>query len=148
MLDPDRKQNASYGRATHQLREIEYNCREVASMSKYLNTLASEVAGSEVNCRKVEIFKTEIKDKLKEFALSIDEIYQVLDRKIIVILAELRKMESRDEKPPAPSTCGKCTGRTPPRGQEENEKMVSSESDRMFSDTLNPRITHLEARIN
>lgn len=55
-------------------------------MSKVLNTLSLEIGSSEVNCKKMEFFKGEIKDKLKEFAGSVDEVYKIIDRKVQLIL--------------------------------------------------------------
>lgn len=52
------------------------------------------MAASEVNCRKVDMLKGDIRDKLKEHASNTDAIYQLLDRKIQIILAEIKQMKA------------------------------------------------------
>lgn len=94
-------------------------------MSKHLSTLSSELASSELNCRKVEIYKGEIKDKLKEFGTSVDEIYKVLDRKIMIVMSELKKIDDRSMEK---TMCNRCNTRSNAKPTEENEKMVSSEA--------------------
>ena len=86
-------------------------------MAKHLSTLSLEISSSELNCRKVQIFKGEIKDKLKEFAFSVDEIYKVLDRKIMLVMAELKKME---DKAGVGNVCNRCNTRSTPKNHDEN----------------------------
>lgn len=83
-----------FNRAQHQIRDIELTCREVITFSKQLNLTANGVDSSEVACRKMEIIKTEIRDKLREFALNIDEVYKILDRKIVLIINEITKEQN------------------------------------------------------
>lgn len=77
-------------------------------MARHLNTLANDLAASDINSRKVEVLKTEIKDKLKEYATTIDSVYQILDRKIQLILVEIRRIDSKAEEIPALPSCRKC----------------------------------------
>ena len=78
-------------------------------MCKHLSGLGAEVESSELNCRKIEVFKTEIKEKLREFASNIDEVYKILDRKIIIILNELKKFDGKEDK--NQNVCSKCSNR-------------------------------------
>lgn len=94
-------------------------------MSKHLASLSSEIASSELNCRKVEIFKGEIKDKLKEFGTSVDEIYKVLDRKIMIVMSELKKMDDRSMEK---TVCNRCNTRSNAKALDENDKLVNSET--------------------
>lgn len=87
MADSSSKQTALTIRANYQLQEIETACRQVSVISRQLNAFSNEVAASDVNCRKIEMLKTDIRDKLREYASSIDSICQLLDRKIQLILA-------------------------------------------------------------
>jgi hypothetical protein len=109
MADSLWKQTALTSRASYQLREIEAACRQVTVFSRQLNTFSVEVGASEVNCRKVEMLKGDIRDKLREYSSSIDAICQLLDRKIQLILAELKRVDSRSS--PHPS-CDKCQNTT------------------------------------
>ena len=59
-------------RSQHQLKEVEFNCREVISLSQQLNLMAGDVQATEVNSRKIEFMKGEIKDKLREYSSYID----------------------------------------------------------------------------
>jgi uncharacterized protein YhaN len=74
------------------LREIETACRQVTLLARKLNTFSAELAVSEVNCRKVEMLKGDIRDKLREYASNIDALYQLLDRKIQIMLAGIKQM--------------------------------------------------------
>lgn len=73
----------------------------------------------------MEIFKGEIKDKLKEFGTSVDEIYKVLDRKIMIVMSELKKI---DDRPSEKNICNRCNNRSIAKPMEENDKMVNSEA--------------------
>ena len=85
------KQKQNLLRAQHHLKEIQFSCRDVIEMSRQLNLLSQQLQESEVNYRKIEFVKGEIKDKLKEYASFIDEIYKILDRKIIILTKDLQK---------------------------------------------------------
>lgn len=137
MIDSSRKQTALYARANHQLREIEAACRQVTIFARQLNTFSVEVPASQVNCRKVETLKSDIRDKLKEYASNIDAIYQLLERKIQVILLEIKKVEARTL---FHSYCKRCQSAT-------TNVSVSHMNDE-FSQTLNPRIMRLESKIS
>lgn len=73
----------------------------------------------------MEVYKGEIKDKLKEFGSSVDEIYKVLDRKIMIVMSELKKIDDRGAEK---QVCNRCNTRSNGKSMEENEKMVSSEA--------------------
>lgn len=79
-------------------------------MARHLNTLAVDIAASDLNTRKMEILKTEIKEKLKEYASSMDSIYQVFDRKIQLILLEIKRTEARSGPALQTEMCNKCQG--------------------------------------
>jgi hypothetical protein len=72
MSECERRHKAFYSRAQHQLKEIEFSTREVTSLSYHINSLAADINNSEVNSRKMEFIKGEIKDKLKEFARNVN----------------------------------------------------------------------------
>jgi hypothetical protein len=90
MSDPEKKQKLFYNRAQHQLREIEFSCREVVTLSQNIKIMGGDISDADINCKKIEFIKTEIKEKLKEVASNIDEIYKILDRKIVILTKELR----------------------------------------------------------
>jgi hypothetical protein len=90
MSDPEKKQKLFYNRAQHQLREIEFSCREVVTLSQNIKIMGGDISDGDINCKKIEFIKTEIKEKLKEVASNIDEIYKILDRKIVILTKELR----------------------------------------------------------
>jgi hypothetical protein len=141
MSEQERRQKLFYNRAHHQIREIEHNCREVIAFSKQLGQTAADVADSEVNSRKMEFLKSEITHKLKEFANTIDEVYKVIDRKIVILMNEIMKEQANSTSKTAVKT---DTTASPGRNTKEMEQATT---ERLFSDTLNPRITHLETKI-
>lgn len=94
MISGEQKQRVFYNRAQHRLREVEASCREIITLSKTFNGLAEDISDSELNTRKLEILKSEIKDKLREFANNIDEVYKILDRKIVIIMKDISKYVS------------------------------------------------------
>ena len=68
MSDPEKKQKLFYNRAQHQLREIEFSCREVVTLSQNIKIMGGDISDGDINCKKIEFIKTEIKEKLKAMA--------------------------------------------------------------------------------
>ena len=58
MSEQEKRQKLFLGKAQHQLKEIEFNCREVMELTSQLNLVANEIQESDVNLRKVEFLKT------------------------------------------------------------------------------------------
>ena len=85
MSDLEKKQKQFYNRAQHQLREIEFSCREVVGLAQNIKLVGGELDDLDINCKKIELLKGEIKEKLREVASNIDEVYRVLDRKIVIL---------------------------------------------------------------
>lgn len=61
-------------------------------------------------------------------------------------MLEVKKLQPRDEKIKTQIACSKCKNRED-KVQDSVQKLTNSENERMFSDTLNPRVTHLQAKI-
>lgn len=89
----------------------------------------------------MEFLKTEITQKLREFAATIDEVYKAIDRKIVILMNEIVKEQ-------ASSTTKTPLKQEPAASPAKNTREAEqSTTERLFSDTLNPRITHLETKI-
>ena len=120
-------------------------------MSAQLNMLSSEISDGEVNSRKLEFIKTEIKDKLKEFANNVNEVYQILDRKLLILTKEVSaecKTVGVDFKGGSVNTTAYKTHSNDRETQKSNDRSnLTVENDRFFTDTLNPRVLQLEAKI-
>jgi hypothetical protein len=89
----------------------------------------------------MEFLKSEITQKLRDFAATIDEVYKVIDRKIVILMNEIMK-EQANSTTKAPNKQDPTT--SPAKNSREVEQTTT---ERLFSDTLNPRITHLETKI-
>lgn len=54
-----------------------------------------------------------------------DEIYKVLDRKIMIVMSELKKMDDRSMEK---TVCNRCNTRSNAKALDENDKLVNSET--------------------
>jgi hypothetical protein len=122
----------------------------VVDLTSQLNVIANDLEQTEIVNKKMEFLKTEIKEKLREYAQHIDEVYKILDKKIVTLAidANIENKHKNNSKGSSANASLRGMQATDKESQRTHEKSNPSyETDRFFTDTLNPRVLQLEEKI-